>query len=404
MSDTSSSHQPPLDVQEVRRGLFRIRWDIEDDIRDGPLKETFQLRGFQSGQSYIISCYPKQQRCASRGGRRDRLPFTVRLSLKKYDDGRAAHSGLNWLIQQPEEESQQQLPRPSASRSKVLESLLCPAFVWVSSEDENQIQLAQSDSGTWRLSTYDVWKQQARIVLWMDFGTKTAGEKTITDGLSQLFTEQIECDVQFQFDGQETVGAHVSILSAGSPVFAAMFRSGMEEAQTRRVTIGNIERNVFCQLITYLYTGSCPKVEDENMTQLLFEAADMYDVETLKYECVDILLTRLAVDNAVDSLIWAQVHSIPKLFEATMEFVSNHGRQLCFRPEWASLMKNFPDLCLAATQRIVGLLTTPDSEESEMNLDWFVIYFFVFRSLSRNIWILCWNDIFVFLFCSFVSL
>ena len=165
------------------------------------------------------------------------------------------------------------------------------------------------------MSYYLLEDKPTRFEIWMDFGTKTAGEKTIMDGLSQLFTEQIQWDIQFQFKGGETVGAHVFILSAGSPVFAAMFRTDMVEAQTRRVTIENIERNVFWQLLIYLYTGSCPKVEDDNMTQLLFEAADMYDVETLKCECVDILLARLTVDNAVDLLIWAHLRSIPNLFE-----------------------------------------------------------------------------------------
>lgn len=384
MSDISSHLR---DVQEVRRGLFRVRWDI-DDVRGGPMKETFQLCGLQSGQSYVISCYPRQH---SRE-RRDRLPYTVRLSVKKvsYDDDEdddradisAVHAGLNSAAiqhQQPlvkPEVPQQQLGESAAAaaaaleaRSKVLESLR-PAFVWVSRDVGNEVQLTESNSGTWRLSTYNVWKQRpVTITIWMDFGTKTPGERTIANGLCQLFDKQIQCDVEFELkDG--TTGAHVAILSAGSPVFSAMFQSGMEEAQKRKVTIPDIEMKVFSQLLTYLYTGSSPKLEDENITQLLFEAADKYDVETLKHECVDVLLTRLTVDNAVDSLIWSHLHSIPELFEATMKFVASHGHQLCFRPEWTDLMKSYPDLCLAATQRIVGRFSSMESDESEiMNLD-----------------------------------
>ena len=338
MSDSdssSSSSDQQLSWYEVRRGLSRIRLNIEN-IMDGPLEKTFHL----ANQSYVICC--------------------SEIKNLKQISAPSGHLFVRFCLMPQnlhEEQDLETLPP-------------CPSFVWIHEHiddwDRGEFQL-ELDSGKWIMSYYLLEDKPTRFEIWMDFGTKTAGEKTIMDGLSQLFTEQIQWDIQFQFKGGETVGAHVVILSAGSPVFAAMFRTDMVEAQTRRVTIENIERNVFWQLLIYLYTGSCPKVEYDNMTQLLFEAADMYDVETLKCECVDILLARLTVDNAVDLLIWAHLRSIPNLFEASMEVIENNGPLLCFTPEWAELTSSFSDLCLAATKRIITKLT--DSKESEMDSD-----------------------------------
>lgn len=347
-SEVSLSLNLIVQVEEVRRGLFRIRWEI-DDVRDFPYKATFKLCGSQLGQSYVISCYPKR-RHNERNIRKDRPPFYVRLSLKKT---------------LKEEDQQQEL--------KVCEQQEClkPIYVWVSRHRGHEAQLSESiESGTWRLWTFSIWKQPAIITLWMDFGTSTPGQKSVMKGIAHLFSNQVQCDVQFHLANGKSIGAHVCILSASSPVFAAMFQTGrFEEAQTRKVTIDDVEMNVFNQLLSYLYTGNAPELEEEQITQPLFEVADKYGVETLKSECVDVMLTRLSVNNAVNMLVWSHLHSIPKLFDATMKFVAANGRQICFLPEWMDLMKNYPDLCLTATQRIVGRLPVTAADSDDDNSD-----------------------------------
>lgn len=362
MSDNSVAPLS-LDVKEVRRGLFRIRWEI-DDVRD-PLKATFHLCGSQSDRSYIIACYPKQRERPYQG-RKERPPYEVRLTLKKTPHNPRYNDCVEWTGQTSALQEQQPCEvsedNPSSENNQPSDlNSLKPIYVWVSVENlgkEDQFQFEESiDSGTWRLKSFFVWKQPDTINVWIDFGTWTQGEKNIMNGFAQLFTNQIQCDVQFQFPSEKSVGSHVSVLSAGSPVFAAMFQAGrFEEATTRKVTIEDVEMDVFTQLLTYLYTGNAPELNNEQITQPLFEAADKYGVETLKRECVDVMLTRLTVNNAIDMLVWSHLHSIPKLYEATMNFVAAHGNQLCFLPEWMDLMKNYPDLCFSATQRIVRQL------------------------------------------------
>jgi len=88
-------------------------------------------------------------------------------------------------------------------------------------------------------------------------------------------------DVEFLV-GEEAFGAHRSLLSARSPVFAAMFASGMKEALTGRVRIEDVNPTTFQRFLKFLYTGM---VESSAMDEELFTVADKYGVATLIELC-----------------------------------------------------------------------------------------------------------------------
>jgi speckle-type POZ protein len=135
-----------------------------------------------------------------------------------------------------------------------------------------------------------------------------------------------------------------------------MFRSEFLKSKTKKVTITDIDIEVFRQLLIYLYTGSAPKLAEENMTQLLFEAADKYNIDNLKTECTDALLKRVNLDNAIRLLVWSHLHSVAKLKEATLKFLAANSLEICSQLEWMHLIKNYPELCLLATQHMSKLL------------------------------------------------
>lgn len=82
--------------------------------------------------------------------------------------------------------------------------------------------------------------------------------------------------------GDQSVDAHRFILSARSPIFAAMFKSGMSECQTSRVRIEGTDPTTFRDFLKFLYTGMLEPSADR---QALFVLADKYLVETLKDCC-----------------------------------------------------------------------------------------------------------------------
>jgi len=82
--------------------------------------------------------------------------------------------------------------------------------------------------------------------------------------------------------GKVMFPAHRSLLSARSPVFAAMFKSGMEEALTGRVRVDGVDPTTFRQFLEFLYTGTLSTWADKSKMLVM---ADRYQVETLVNLC-----------------------------------------------------------------------------------------------------------------------
>uniref|UniRef100_A0A0P5QQ63 Btb/poz domain-containing protein n=1 Tax=Daphnia magna TaxID=35525 RepID=A0A0P5QQ63_9CRUS len=233
-----------------------------------------------------------------------------------------------------------------------------PTAVWASINTQ-KIVLEPFSPGQWKSAKMPLVSspselQQMKIpcVLWINF-SRTYGEMNAQMQFVSLYVNQLNCDVTFHFDTaekDESIGGHVNILSVRSSVFAAMFQSGMQETNTRKVCIKDIKPDIFKQLLHYIYSGrTSTKLSEEN-AQPLFVAADMYDIEDLKDECVQFLLTCIKLENAINLMAWAHVHSIDSIKEATLTFVESRGREICKQDDWERLIKSYPDLCLLATR------------------------------------------------------
>ena len=114
------------------------------------------------------------------------------------------------------------------------------------------------------------YKSQLEDVLWTTQLWESTEKKLLTD-------------VEFVFVGEkETLCAHRFILSARSPVFAAMFTSDMLESKTGRVEIKDVDVNLFKHFLKFIYTG---KLETSARNLDLLALADKYEIETLRELC-----------------------------------------------------------------------------------------------------------------------
>lgn len=200
--------------------------------------------------------------------------------------------------------------------------------------------------------------------LWIKFKMFGVGEINALNHMADLFAQQTYSDVQFGFENGETIVGHVAILSARSPVFAAMFQHDMQESKTRKVNIEDIVPEIFKELLHYIYSGRCSTPLTEGTAQPLLVAADKYDIKDLKEDCVQYLLPCVTVKNAVELLIWADLQSIDKLKKAALDCVISNGKEICHQEEWEKLMKGYPDLCLTVTRRMVDIAKFPSSKRS----------------------------------------
>uniref|UniRef100_A0A0P6F4L0 Btb/poz domain-containing protein n=1 Tax=Daphnia magna TaxID=35525 RepID=A0A0P6F4L0_9CRUS len=237
-----------------------------------------------------------------------------------------------------------------------------PTAVWASINASPTFFLKPISPGQWKSAKmpfgshrFELKQTKIPCVLYINF-SRTCGEMNAQMQFINLYVNQFNCDVTFHFDTakkDESIGGHVTILSVRSSVFAAMFQSGMQETNTRKVCIKDIKPDIFKQLLHYIYSGRTSTKLSEEIAQPLYVAADMYDIEDLKDECVQFLLCCIKLENAINLMAWAHVHSIDSIKEATLTFVESRGREICKQDDWERLIKNYPDLSLLASRRML---------------------------------------------------
>ena len=133
------------------------------------------------------------------------------------------------------------------------------------------------------------------------------------------------------------------ILSARSPVFAAMFSTDMKEKLNKEVVIEDVDADVFSNFLRFIYTGSC---QVENKTTELLACADKYGLKDLKTMCGQHLERNLSSENAVESLILADTHSAAGLKAASVKFISSNRTVINQSSEWESLLSSHTHLAV----------------------------------------------------------
>jgi len=193
-----------------------------------------------------------------------------------------------------------------------------------------------------------------RVVLHYESDQSNVNAKVeILDHLARLLNEGTGSDIDFIVQG-EKIPAHSFILQGGiSPVFSAMFEHKMTESSSRTVAVEDIEPNVFRQLLRFLYTGDAPGLEnDENMAELLFIAADKYQVSALKDLCLPLISKAIDDENAVRLLVLAHLHSAVWLQEDCIDWIVKNKTIFFQREEFRDLSRNYSDLFFGIGQRL----------------------------------------------------
>ena len=178
------------------------------------------------------------------------------------------------------------------------------------------------------------------------------GERHVLTHLSNLLDTQTLSDVTFVVKN-EKIGAHSAIVVSASPVLSAMLEEDkIKEGRTKIVKIDDIDPAIFKEVLRYLYTGRAPKLDEDEMTEPLFLAADKYQIKGLKDLCEQNLIKKLNMQTVFNFLVVSYLHSAPHLLEASLKFLVSHKREVWPRSEWKELNKSFPDLFFSASRRM----------------------------------------------------
>ena len=156
----------------------------------------------------------------------------------------------------------------------------------------------------------------------------------------QILTCPESCftDVAFQIDGR-SLHAHKFILSARSPVFAAMFLSGMQESQSSVITIEDVELDVMQAVIRYIYCGDLEENNEDNgmFAIKLFAAADKYNLKLLRTLCESFIANNLTPEIVSSAMIAGHLHDSQLIKRECFKLISRVEEDVKQLEDWAEV-------------------------------------------------------------------
>ena len=134
-------------------------------------------------------------------------------------------------------------------------------------------------------------------------------------------------DVSFVVEGQ-VVPAHQCVLFSRHPTFTRLwFETGMKESSTKQVNIEKVTKDVWMQLLRYMYSGVVQPLTLSEALDLIW-VADQYLLDSLKSHCEDFVTTCLKSDNVLEVLQVANACRLTQLKDLCLDLLSNNFRML----------------------------------------------------------------------------
>ncbi|CAL1276738.1 unnamed protein product [Larinioides sclopetarius] len=153
--------------------------------------------------------------------------------------------------------------------------------------------------------------------------------------LKSMYNDSIFNDTELRTSTQ-TFPAHKGILSARSPVFRRMFSNDMKE-NSGHVEITDLEDDTVHRMLTYVYTDSLENLQFDSAFKL-FEAADKYQILSLKIRCSSFMKENLIPAKACELLILADQHQDVDLKCFVQDYILEHDKEVFGSQEWKDFM------------------------------------------------------------------
>ena len=164
----------------------------------------------------------------------------------------------------------------------------------------------------------------------VDSTTQFIPENPICKGMLSMFLNEKSSDIRFEFktqQGTSSCHAHFFILEACAPYLAEL--CGKHD-NSNPFPIGNVQYEIFHQLLFYVYGGKINETFYETNSAELIDAADKYGVTNLKLEAEvwHVKLHDITLSNVVDSLLWADSKHLALVKEQVMNFVMENKKDV----------------------------------------------------------------------------
>ncbi|GFR23445.1 tdpoz3 [Trichonephila clavata] len=167
--------------------------------------------------------------------------------------------------------------------------------------------------------------------------------KTLKEDYKTLYTDGTLSDVKL-CTGTQSFPAHTAVLCARSPVFKAMFSDDTKEKNKGSVDVVDLDDDTLHRMLLYMYTCSLEDLKWESVLRL-YEAADKYEILSLRKKCSAFLEDRLTPTNACDALVLADRHQT-HFKDVVQNYILDRERCVFLSEEWKVILEN--NLKLAA--------------------------------------------------------
>eukprot|EP00485_Elphidium_margaritaceum_P001687 CAMPEP_0202692112 /NCGR_PEP_ID=MMETSP1385-20130828/6580_1 /ASSEMBLY_ACC=CAM_ASM_000861 /TAXON_ID=933848 /ORGANISM="Elphidium margaritaceum" /LENGTH=356 /DNA_ID=CAMNT_0049347589 /DNA_START=82 /DNA_END=1152 /DNA_ORIENTATION=+ len=126
-------------------------------------------------------------------------------------------------------------------------------------------------------------------------------------------------------DQENEVRVSSILLKAASPVFERMLESTMKESQEKRICVCAQSVDDVRDMIYYLWTNELrPKTDVFSVIKL----AHYFELERLKFACINRIIATLSVDNIVDAILTFNRYSIEQGMDTLTEFAVKNKEQI----------------------------------------------------------------------------
>ena len=136
---------------------------------------------------------------------------------------------------------------------------------------------------------------------------------SMVQNLWKMRNEATNTDVEWMANAGVAIPVHSVVISACSPVFAAMLSSDFVEARTGRIDLSRYSAEFLKEVVDYMYSEELPKNTD--IVDLL-KFADMYQMHHMRAACELKLIETLKKENLEDYAELVHCYELSELKKA----------------------------------------------------------------------------------------
>lgn len=156
-------------------------------------------------------------------------------------------------------------------------------------------------------------------------GSSHGASPSLSEDLLRLFEETSLFDVEVvcTSGAGQKFRAHRVILAARSPVFKAMFLTGMREKRIGKVVIEDVSPESTKCMLDFMYKDKCPDLDEASVFDVL-KAANKYELPGLRDLCLHFMSCHARSDNVVHFVAACDRYGLPDFKHALLGALVDH--------------------------------------------------------------------------------